>query len=469
MSKWNAYRGEARAMFALAWPIIIAQLAQMGTGVVDTIMAGRYSAVDLAAIAIGYNIWLPLFLLTLGIMLATSVLVAQDFGAGRLQNIRDTLPQALWLSLLLGLIVGPACYFTEPLLNLLGLDATTEQKSLDYLQAVAWGLPATVLFQALRCHTQGLGILRPFAVASVLGFLANIPLNYALIYGKWGFPELGAAGCGWATTLSMWLGALLIAGYIVTEKSIRCYLPPLRWVKPDMKIISEIVVLGVPIGLSFFLEIGVLSLLALMIATMGNSAMAAHQIAYNVWDVIYMPLISMGSAMATRVGHAIGSGNEENVRLAVHTGIALTLLVGLASTLLLLPMPELLISVYTNDAEIHSIAVRLIHLAALFIVIDSLQVGASYTLRAFKDTRYPFLVMCVSYWGLTLPLSWWLGIKIADNPADGTAGIWTSLIAGICLCAVLVTWRLVRTLGRPLPEMDASAAGGNSQDSPIGG
>lgn len=469
MSTWTAYRGEARAMFALAWPIIIAQLAQMGTGVVDTIMAGRYSAVDLAAIAIGYNIWLPLFLLTLGIMLATSVLVAQDFGAGRLQNIRDTLPQALWLSLLLGLIVGPACYFTEPLLNLLGLDPTTEQKSLDYLQAVAWGLPATVLFQALRCHTQGLGILRPFAVASVLGFLANIPLNYALIYGKWGFPELGAAGCGWATTLSMWLGALLIAGYIVTEKSIRCYLPPLRLVKPDMKRISEIVVLGIPIGLSFFLEIGVLSLLALMIATMGNSAMAAHQIAYNVWDVIYMPLISMGSAMATRVGHAIGSGNEKNVRLAVHTGIALTLLVGLASTLLLLPMPELLISVYTNDAEIHSIAVRLIHLAALFIVIDSLQVGASYTLRAFKDTRYPFLVMCVSYWGLTLPLAWWLGIKMADNAADGTAGIWTSLIAGICLCAVLVTWRLIRTLNRPLPEMDTKAADESSQGSPIGG
>ena len=110
MSQWNAYRDEARAMVILAWPIIIAQLAQMGTGVVDTIMAGRYGAMDLAAIAIGYNIWLPLFLLTLGIMLATSVLVAQDFGAGRLQNIRDTLPQALWLALLLGLIVGPACY-----------------------------------------------------------------------------------------------------------------------------------------------------------------------------------------------------------------------------------------------------------------------------------------------------------------------------------------------------------------------
>ena len=164
-------------MALLAWPIIIAQLAQMGTGVVDTIMAGRYGAVDLAAIAIGYNIWLPLFLLTLGIMLATSVIVAQDFGAGRLQNIRDTLPQALWLTLLLGIIVGPACYFTQPLLSPPDPDATPEQKSQDYPQAVARGSPATELFQARRCHTQGPGISRPFAVASVLGFIANIPLN----------------------------------------------------------------------------------------------------------------------------------------------------------------------------------------------------------------------------------------------------------------------------------------------------
>ncbi len=469
MNQWNAYRDEARAMVILAWPIIIAQLAQMGTGVVDTIMAGRYSATDLAAIAIGYNIWLPLFLLTLGIMLATSVLVAQDFGAGRIQKIRDTLPQALWLALLLGLIVGPACYNAEPLLNLLELDATTQQKSLDYLQAVAWGLPATVLFQALRCHTQGIGILRPFAIASVLGFMANIPLNYALIYGKWGFPEMGAAGCGWATAISMWLGVALIGGYILLEKSIRNYLPPLQLVKPDLAVIREIVALGIPIGLSFFLEIGVLSLLALMIATMGNSAMAAHQIAYNVWDVIYMPLISMGSAMATRVGHAIGSGNEAQVRLAVNTGIALTLLVGLASTLLLLPMPELLISAYTSDPEIHQIAVRLIHLAAHFILIDSLQVGISYCLRAFKDTRYPFVIMCLSYWGLSLPLAWWLGFRVADNPADGTAGIWASLIAGTCLCAVLVTWRLLRTLRRPLPELTASAGDESSRDNPVGG
>lgn len=452
MSQKHAYRKEIQGLLAIAWPIIIAQLAQIGTGVVDTIMAGHYSATDLAAIAIGYNIWLPLFLFTLGIMLATSTIIAQDFGAGRIQRIRDALPQSLWLSLILGGIVGPACYFTGPLLDILDLDALTQQKSLDYLQAVAWGLPATVIFQSLRCHTQGLGIMRPFAVASVLGFLANIPLNYALIYGQWGAPELGAAGCGWATAISMWLGPLLIATYMLRAERLRPYLPPLRLVPPKLAPIAEITRLGFPIGLTFFLEIGVFSVIALLIATMGNSAIAAHQIAFNVWDVVYMPLISIGSAMATRVGHAIGSGNHDNVILAIKAGTVITFLVGVASMLLLLAIPGPLVRAYTDDPAIYDIAVNLIRLAGLFIIIDSIQVATSHCLRAFKDTRYPFVVMCIAYWLVALPLGYWLGVASTDDPGEGTAGFWISMIVGICVSAILTGWRMYQTLQKPLPR-----------------
>lgn len=448
-TRYAAYRGEVRALMSIAWPIIIAQLAQMGTGVVDTIMAGHYSATDLAAIAIGYNIWLPLFLLTLGIILATSVIVAQDFGAGNLTRIRGSLPQSLWLALALGLVVGPACFSTAPLLALLDLENITYQKSLDYLQAVAWGLPATVIFQSLRCHIQGLGIMRPFAVASVLGFIANIPLNYALIYGKWGAPELGAAGCGWATAISMWLNVVLIAIYMLRADNVRPYLPPLRLVPPRWGEIREILRLGFPIGLTFFLEIGVFSVIALLIATMGDYAIAAHQIAYNVWDVVYMPLISVGSAMATRVGHGIGAGDESRVMLAVKTGTVLTVCVGVVCTALLLTAPEQIISAYTREGAISNIAVSLIRLVALFIVIDSIQVAAAFCLRAFKDTRFPFVVMCLSYWLLALPMGYWLGIELTDDPARGTAAIWTSLIAGICVSSVLVSWRLYRKLRQP--------------------
>lgn len=454
MTRWNEYRDELRELGRIAWPIVIAQLAQMGTGVVDTIMAGRYSAVDLAAIAIGYNIWLPLFLLTLGIMLATSVMVAQDFGAGKLQQVRDSLPQALMLALLLGALVGPLCFNTGPLLNLLDLDEVTRDKSLGYLQAVAYGLPATVIFQALRCHTQGLGIMRPFAVASVLGFLANVPLNYMLIYGKWGAPELGATGCGWATAISMWLGTLLITLYIAASRTMRPYLPPLRPVRPNPRIQLDILRLGLPIGLTFFLEIAVFTVIGLMIATLGTHAMAAHQIAFNIWDVIYMPLISVGSAMATRVGHAIGSGDHHRIELAVRAGMSLTILIGLASAVVLMLIPGGLIALYTTERAIHGIAGFLIPLAAVFILLDSLQVASAYVLRACRDTRYPFVVLCLSYWLLSLPLAWWLGMVRSDDPAEATAGIWRAMIAGLLVSTVLIGARLyrrLRILGRKAP------------------
>jgi len=449
-------------LIAIAWPMTVAKLAQIGTGVVDTIMAGRYSAEDLAAVAVGYNIWLPLFLFCLGVMLATSVIVAQSFGAGQAAHIRASLPQALWLALLLGAVVGPACYHTGAVLDQLGLQASTRAKSLAYLRAVSWGLPASVVVQAVRCHAQGLGFMKPYAAASIAVFLANIPLNYALIYGNWGAPELGAAGCGLATSAAMWLGAACIVLFSLGSAGIRDYLPAARLAAPDWRAIREILRLGLPMGLSVLMEIGVPSVIGLMIATLGNQAMAAHQIAINLWDVIYMPLMSVGSAMTTRLGHAIGAGDRAAVSLSVRTGMASMLLLGLAATLLLLSIPDALIGMYTNDAGIHGFATTLLRLATLFIVIDSLQIGGTFCLRAFRDTRFPFLVTCLSYWLFALPLAWWWGLGNTGNPAESTRAIWLSLILGICVAMLLILYRTRATLRRPLPATTEQPAGGHS-------
>ncbi|MEH6580357.1 MAG: MATE family efflux transporter [Halioglobus sp.] len=445
---------EGRALLVMALPIFIAQLAQMGTGVVDTIMAGRYSSVDLAAIAIGYNIWLPLYLFFVGAMLATTAIVAQDYGAGRIQRIKDILPQSLWLALLMGVIAAPLCYFAAPLLNALDLGQETQTKTLNYIQAVAFGMPAAAVFQALRCHTQGVGVMKPFAIASVIGFLANIPLNYAFIYGKWGAPEMGAAGCGWATAISMWLGPVLIVLYMARAESLKPYLPPLAFVKPRWAMLMEISRLGLPIGLTFFLEIAVFSIIGLCIARMGTTAMASHQIALNVWDVVYMPLISIGTAMTTRIGHAIGAHDKPATLLTIRCGTAITLLVGCAIVFILESAPVLIARAYTDDSDILLMAITLIRLAGLFILLDAVHVIASFSLRAFKDNQFPFLVMCVAYWMLALPLGYYLGIVVADNPTDGTIGFWKGMIAGIAVASTLVLWRLRRWMRSPLPRFE---------------
>lgn len=451
----TAIMAESRALLTLAWPMVIAQLAQIGTGVVDTLMAGHYSSTDLAAIAIGYNIWLPLYLFFIGVSLGASYIIAQHVGAKRVNQVRRLLPQTLWLALAMGLVAGPLCYNAAPLLHLLELDAATHARSMAYLQAVAFGLPAAAVFEALRCHNQGVGVMRPFAIASVTAFLANIPLNYALMYGRWGAPELGAAGCGWATVMSMWLGALVLAFYMSRTRRLRPYLPRLRLVAPHLPDIAAIVRLGLPIGFTLFLEVAFFSVIALFIATLGDVAIAAHQVAFNMWDVVYMPLVSFGSAMAVRVGHAIGAGDRPGVRLSIGCGISITILVGLLGMALLLSSPATLVSLYTSDPEITAVATILVRIAGIFIAIDSAQVAASFCLRAFKDTRFAFFALCLAYWLITLPLGYWQGIVVADNALDGTVAFWKSLIAGITVSSVLVIARLYMTLRKPLPQAEA--------------
>lgn len=445
------FRRELRQMLRIAFPLFIAQSAQMGTGVVDTIMAARYGEQDLAAISIGLNIWLPVYLLILGIIFATATIVAQDFGGGRIEKIRQQLPQSLWVALFLGVTLSPIIWFAGPLLDLLGLNPGTRELALDYAQMVALGMPATAFFQALRYHTQGLGITQPFAFAAMAGFLVNIPLNYAFIFGHWGAPELGAQGCGIATAISMWLSVFLIGGYILRSRQIQLYLPEWRPVAPDWTKIGEILRIGLPMGLTFFLEMGVFSIIALLVATLGDAAIASHQIAFNVWDLFYIPMLAIGSAMATRIGHAIGAEWREGIYRAMIVGGCLAAVVSLGTTTLLLSFPDSIIGVYTANTDIRLLATRLLTLSAFFILIDATQIVGSFILRAFKETQFPFVAMVVSYWLVALPLGWWLGLERADNPGDGAAGFWYATISGISVCAVLIAFRIKRILKRSIP------------------
>ena len=442
----SRFLAELRPLWGIAWPLIIAQTAQIGTGVVDTLMAGNYSDVDLAAIAVGFNIWLPLYLVILGTLFACSAIVAQDYGAGNIARVRSFLPQGLWVAMALSAVMTPLCLNIGSVIHLLGLADETGAKTAAYISRVGLGFPALGIFMALRYHTQGLGITAPFAMASGIGFLANVPLNYMLIFGVWGAPELGAEGCGLATAASMWISTLIIMLYVLAAKPLQPFLPE-RWLQwPDSRRIKEILVVGLPVGLTFFLETGVFSAITLFIAQLGEAAVAAHQITFNLWDVFYIPMVSIGSAMATRMGHAIGAGNTEGVRMALRVGATLSALVGLVTMALLLLFPDEIIGAYTQSVDVRDLALRLLRLAALFIMIDVIQIVGSFVLRAYKETRFPFIVVTLSYWGLALPLGYLLAIHWGDGSPEGTLDFWYATIAGISFATALIVWRVNKIL-----------------------
>jgi len=435
---------EAGPLWRIAWPLLIAQTAQIGTGVVDTLMAGNYGDADLAAIAVGFNIWLPLYLIILGTLFACSAIVAQDFGANRIDRIGSFLPQGLWVAMAISAVMTPMCLQSGVVINLLGLPDETAAKTTAYVSRVGLGFPALGLFMALRYHTQGLGVTAPFAMASVAGFIANVPLNYMLIFGHWGAPELGAEGCGLATAASMWITTSIILLYVISAKSLKPYLPS-RWLqKPDRQRITEILVVGLPVGMTFFLETGVFAAITLLIATLGDTAVAAHQIAINIWDVFYIPMVSIGSAMATRMGHAIGAGNAQGVRMALRVGALIGTLIGLITMAVLLLFPNAIINAYTASADIRFLALQLLRLAALFIMIDVVQILGSFVLRAYKETRFPFIVVTFSYWGLALPVGYLLAIHWGDGSVEGTVDFWYATILGITVATLLISWRVRR-------------------------
>ena len=449
---FTSLRSELTHFWRIGWPLLVAQSAQMGTGVVDTIMAARFGDKDLAAIAIGFNIWLPLYLVVLGVMFASSAIIAQDFGAGRIHRIRDHLPQALWVSVFLSLIVAPLCYFSHLGLGWLGIDAQTAEKSSEYIKMVAFGFPALGIFMALRYHCQGVGITSPFAVAAVVGFIANIPLNYMFIFGFGDIPAMGAQGCGIATAISMWLSAIVITVYVLQKKSLKQYLPPWSPVAPNANTIKEILVLGSPVGATMFLETAVFAGIALLVSSLGDTAIGAHQIAFNVWDMFYIPMLAIGSAMATRMGHALGAQNQQGVFMALKAGMLCSGIISLTTMAVLLTLPITIVGIYSESPDITLLAARLLSLAALFVIIDAVQIVGSFSMRAYKKTRFPFIASMVAYWLIALPLGYYLGIVRADNLFDGAAGFWVGIIVGVTVASVMIAVRLVLLLKQPIPK-----------------
>ncbi len=272
---------EIRALLALATPIIIAQLAYTSMGFVDTVMAGRVSARDLAGVALGNSLWVPVFLLMNGTLLATTAKVAQRFGAGKEAENGPLVRQALWLALAIGMLCAVLLWNAEPVLRLMGVDAELSALAMGYLRGVACGFPATALYQVLRCFSDGLGRTRPSMVLGICGLLLNIPLNYVLIYGKLGLPALGGVGCGWATGIVMWCSLLGMLWWVRWAPAYRASGLFLQFDWPQWPVIRRLLSVGLPIGVSIFAESSIFSVIALLIGSLGATVVAGHQIALN--------------------------------------------------------------------------------------------------------------------------------------------------------------------------------------------
>lgn len=435
---------EWRTLAVLGGPILIAQLAQMANGVIDTVMAGHASAEDLAAVGIGGSLWMPLFLFFMGLLGALQPIISGYNGARNLDRIMPTTWQGLYLAAAGSVVMILLLTNVHPVLSILELEAHTAGITQGYLDAFSWGVPALLLMTALRGLTDGLGHTRVIMAFSVMSTLLNLPLNYVFIYGKLGLPAMGGVGCGWATSLSNGVAAIALLVYLNKSKVYQRFHLLADWAKPDVAGLIYILRLGVPIGFTIFVEASMFAVIALFLAPLGPVVVAGHQIALNVVSLLFMLPLSIGMALTLRVSFLIGAGAPDTARLISRSSLILASATALIFALSLWLFSGAIAALYTGDADVQAVTIRLLTFAALFQIADVIQVTCISALRGYKDTRIPMYIMLFSFWGIGLPLGYVLTFTDTITPAMGAAGFWVGLTGGLTSASILLSWRLFR-------------------------
>lgn len=449
-------RSELRALLALVLPILGGQVAQTANGFIDTVMAGAVSPLDLASVAIGASIWVPVFLFMVGVIIAATPILSQHLGAGRHHRVVPTAWQALWLALAIGLAGFVATRHAGLLFDTLDVPPALRAMTERYLQGLSWGMPGIALFIGLRSYTESLSHTKPVLVISCVGLLANIPLNYLFIHGIsipgiMTLPAMGGPGCGVATAIVMWLMAGLMWLYVRRARHYREVAPAGTHLDggphaPDIRALGTMLALGLPIGMAIFFEVSIFSIIAVLLATLGEKVVAGHQIALNFASLTFMLPLSVALGLTVRTGLATGAGDLAGARRAVRTGMLLSTGIAAFNLCVLLLGREAIPALYTDDEAVRALAGTLIVFAAVFQLPDALQVTASGALRGFRDTKSPMWITLVAYWGIGLPVGWLLGfgslLGVQVAPPMGPQGFWIGLIIGLVCAAIMLNVRL---------------------------
>lgn len=442
-SQKKGFKTEAAHTLKLGLPVIAAQLLQMSMNFVDTVMAGNLSAEALAAVAVGGAVFIPFIMLAAGIMMAITPIVAQLYGARNIQEIGINARQGLWLSQLLAIPVFFAIRNLGIVMELLDVTQELIPVAIGYLQAISWGIFPLCAYMALRFFNEGMSVTRPSMYFALIGVLVNIPANYILMYGKLGFPQLGAVGCGYASSivgLVMFLGMLI---FTMNHKPYRRFEIFSSFKKPEWSYLKEILRVGVPIGLSSTMEVTMFALVSLLMGSLSAVAVAGHQVAINFSAMTFMVPFGLSTAITTRVGNAIGKKSIHEARRRGFVGITLSTFFMSLTAIIMFTIPDLITSIYTQNEAVQQVAISLLYMAAIFQISDGLQVSSYGALRGLKDTTVPMYVNLFAYWVVGLPLGYYLGITLNFGPQ----GLWMGLIAGLTVAAIFHNMRFFMMTG----------------------
>ena len=440
-SLWPRVATESKALWHLAWPILIGQLASIGMAVTDVAMAGHASAQDLAGVGLGASVWGIIVVTLMGVVMAVNPVVSQHVGAQEFARVPHVVRQALWKALGVGLAAMVAAWGSALVFNHMELEPAVRDIAIRFTLITSLGLPAFACYRVLYGYSTSLNQTKPMMVIALVALVLNGLCNWLLVFGNLGLPRLGGVGCAVSTMLCVWFNLLALFWWMRRSPVYRPTWPFTHYEAPHWPEIRNLLRLGLPIGLTYFAETSAFGLIALLVAKFGSYQIGAHQIALNFASLVFMLPLSIGLALLTRVGHALGAGDPQAARFRSWVGVALSMVFALFAAGGMALFSTQIAGAYTSDAAVATLAAQLLFLAAVFQLSDSTQVVTSCAIRGYKVTRAPMLIHMTAFWVFSLPLGCLLGLApswapFAPSTPMAAQGFWIALSVGLTVAAL---------------------------------
>ncbi len=441
MEQTYSLKEKAKQFLIILCPILVTQVFMCAMTFFDTMMSGHASANDLVGVAIGSSIWMPVFTGLNGILFAVVPIVAQLLGAKQKEAVPFVVIQAVYLALAITVVVIICgAYAITPILNRMDLNPVSYHITQQFLKAISFGVMPLFVSTVLRCFIDTLGYTRITMLISMAALPINIVLNYVLIFGKFGFPQLGGVGAGWASAITYWCIAIISFCVIQRKEPFKSYHIFSSWYSFSLAAWKEQLKIGIPIGIAIFCETSIFAVITLLMSEFSEATIAAYQVAINVAALIYMIPLSISMALTIVVGFEVGAKRYQDARQYAYLGIGIALIMAVLAAIVLLVGNQQVANLYTEDIEIRNLVQQFLLYAVFFQLSDAIATPVQGCLRGYKDVRITFIMAMVSYWIVGLPL----GYMLAHQPGLGAFGYWIGLIVGLAFGAICLSIRLLR-------------------------
>ncbi|MEO6394376.1 MAG: MATE family efflux transporter [Devosia sp.] len=441
---------EFRALFVLAWPLIISQLARSALFTTDVIVLGRLGPQPLAAGALANALFICVQLFGIGAIGAVAPMVAQALGARDFRSVRRTIRQGIWFAIILSVVLFPLAWNIGPIYRSIGQDPELIGLAEQFIQAAIWLLPSAFVFMALQSFLSAHGATRAVLLITLAGVAVNLLANYLLVFGNWGFPRLGIVGSGLSTSIVNAVMLVFIVAYIQTHRRFRRYHIWHDFFRLDLSRLLELVRIGGPIGLMLLAEVALFTTATLLQGYLGQAEVAAHSVALTIASLAFMVPLGLSQATVVRVGIALGEKSKDGIRKAGWAALVMTLGFMSLTSIVFFLAPHQIVGLFlqsglAENATPLALAASFLVVAALFQLFDGTQVIMSAALRGLSDTNMPLLIALFGYWIVGFPTAYFLAFHFGLRGV----GVWIGLAVGLAVTGLILTirWSMRERLG----------------------